>query len=67
MLGLLTPLPVYVSGHLLQPVVGVASQRPDFSIASHEVDQLLEVPLALLREPERVLWEERPRLRPEGR
>ena len=56
--------PVYISGHLLQPVVGVASQRPDFSIASHEVDQLLEVPLALLREPERVLWEERPRLRP---
>lgn len=34
-LGLLTPLPVYVSGHLLQPVVGVASQRPDFSIAGY--------------------------------
>jgi 8-oxo-dGTP pyrophosphatase MutT (NUDIX family) len=63
-LGRLTSLPVFVSGHLLHPVVGFASGRPNFSIASHEVDRLLEVPLALLREPERVLWEERARLRP---
>jgi 8-oxo-dGTP pyrophosphatase MutT (NUDIX family) len=63
-LGRLTSLPVFVSGHLLHPVVGFASERPNFSVASHEVDRLLEVPLALLREPERVLWEERARLRP---
>lgn len=63
-LGRLTPLPVFVSSHLLHPVVGVASERPHFSIASNEVDRLIEVPLALLREPERVLWEERARLRP---
>ena len=63
-LGRLTPLAVFVSGHMLHPVVGVSSQRPDFNLASHEVDRLLEVPLALLREPERVLWEERARLRP---
>jgi 8-oxo-dGTP pyrophosphatase MutT (NUDIX family) len=63
-LGRLTSLPVFVSGHLLHPVVGFASARPEFSLASHEVDRLLEVPLALLREPQRVLWEERARLRP---
>lgn len=63
-LGRLTSLPVFVSGHLLHPVVGFASERPNFSVASHEVDRLLEVPLPLLREPERVLWEERARLRP---
>jgi 8-oxo-dGTP pyrophosphatase MutT (NUDIX family) len=63
-LGRLTPLAVFVSSHLLHPVVGVAAQRPNFSLASHEVDRLIEVPLALLREPERVLWEERARLRP---
>ena len=62
--GRLTSLPVFVSGHLLHPVVGFASERPDFNLAAHEVDRLLEVPLTLLREPERVLWEERPRLRP---
>ncbi len=62
--GRLTSLPVFVSGHLLHPVVGFASERPNFSLASHEVDRLLEVPMDLLREPERVLWEERTRLRP---
>ncbi|HEU4688828.1 MAG TPA: CoA pyrophosphatase [Vicinamibacterales bacterium] len=63
-LGRLTPLPVFVSAHLLHPVVGFSQERPNFNLASHEVDRLLEVPLALLREPERVLWEERARLRP---
>jgi 8-oxo-dGTP pyrophosphatase MutT (NUDIX family) len=63
-LGRLTPLPVWVSGHLLHPVVGVASHRPDFSLASHEVERLIEVPIAQLREPERVLWEERTRILP---
>lgn len=63
-LGRLTPLAVYVSGHLLHPVVGVASRRPDFNLASHEVERLIEVPIALLREPERVRWEERTRILP---
>jgi 8-oxo-dGTP pyrophosphatase MutT (NUDIX family) len=63
-LGRLTSLPVFVSGHMLHPVVGVSSQRPDFSLASHEVDRLIEVPVALLCEPERVLWEERTRMQP---
>jgi 8-oxo-dGTP pyrophosphatase MutT (NUDIX family) len=63
-LGRLTPLPVYVSGHLLYPVVGVTSRRPDFNLASHEVERLIEVPIALLREPERVQWEERTRILP---
>jgi 8-oxo-dGTP pyrophosphatase MutT (NUDIX family) len=60
-LGRLTPLPVYVSGHLLSPVVGFSSQRPAFTLASHEVERLIEVPVALLRQPDRVLWEERTR------
>ena len=54
----------YVSGHLLHPVVGFASERPNFTLASHEVERLIEVPVALLREPERVLWEERTRILP---
>jgi 8-oxo-dGTP pyrophosphatase MutT (NUDIX family) len=63
-LGRLTPLPVYVSGHLLHPVVGFAPRRPQFNLHSHEVERLIEVPIALLREPERVLWEERTRILP---
>ena len=63
-LGRLTSLPVYVSGHLLHPVVGYSQRRPAFTLASHEVEKLIEVPLALLREPQRVLWEERTRILP---
>jgi 8-oxo-dGTP pyrophosphatase MutT (NUDIX family) len=58
-LGRLTALPVFVSGHLLYPVVGVTPERPQFNLASHEVERLIEVPVALLRAPDRVLWEER--------
>jgi 8-oxo-dGTP pyrophosphatase MutT (NUDIX family) len=63
-LGRLTPLPVYVSGHLLHPVVGFAARRPDFNLHSHEVERLIEVPIAVLLEPDRVLWEERTRILP---
>jgi 8-oxo-dGTP pyrophosphatase MutT (NUDIX family) len=63
-LGRLTPLPVYVSGHLLTPVIGFTSDRPHFNLHSHEVERLIEVPVGLLREPGRVLWEERTRILP---
>jgi 8-oxo-dGTP pyrophosphatase MutT (NUDIX family) len=63
-LGRLTSIPVFVSDHLLHPVVGFAAQRPQFNLASHEVERLIEVPVALLREPNRVLWEERTRIQP---
>jgi 8-oxo-dGTP pyrophosphatase MutT (NUDIX family) len=63
-LGRLTAIPVIVSGHLLQPVVGVASQRPDFRIAVHEVERLIELPVSRLLEPDAVAWEERVRMLP---
>jgi len=63
-LGHLTPLPIWVSHHLLHPVVGVASSRPDFSLATHEVERLIELPLADLRKPEMVGLERRERSRP---
>ena len=61
-LGQLTPLPIQVSGHLLHPVVGVAAARPAFVLAEHEVETLIEVPLADLRRME-VHWEVRWRAR----
>ena len=41
-----------------------ARERPTFNLASHEVERLIEVPITFLREPERVLWEERTRIIP---
>jgi 8-oxo-dGTP pyrophosphatase MutT (NUDIX family) len=63
-LGRLTAIPVIVSGHLLQPVVGVATLRPSFSIAAHEVERLIEPPVSRLLEPDAVAWEERVRTIP---
>jgi 8-oxo-dGTP pyrophosphatase MutT (NUDIX family) len=63
-LGRLTSIPVIVSGHLLQPVLGVAPRRPVFTIAEYEVERLIELPVSRLLEPDAVAWEERVRLIP---
>lgn len=62
-LGQLTPLPIAVSGHLLHPVVGAAAAPPAFVLHEHEVEALIEVPLADLRRADVVLWEVRKRAR----
>lgn len=63
-LGRLTAIPVIVSGHLLQPVVGVARRRPEFVLAAHEVERLIELPVSRLLQPDAVAWEERVRMFP---
>ncbi len=63
-LGRLTAIPVIVSGHLLQPVIGVALRRPEFTLAAHEVERLIELPVARLLQPDAVAWEERMRMLP---
>ena len=42
-LGELTPVHVLVSGFTLHPVVGVTDERPDFALAEHEVEEVIEV------------------------
>ncbi|MEO5897129.1 MAG: CoA pyrophosphatase [Vicinamibacterales bacterium] len=49
-LGELTPVHVLVSGFTLHPVVGVTHTRPQFVPASGEVQEILEVSLAHLRD-----------------
>ena len=49
--GALTPLQIPVSGFVLHPIVGVAEQRPQFTPHEREVARIIEVPLALLRDP----------------
>jgi 8-oxo-dGTP pyrophosphatase MutT (NUDIX family) len=63
-LGRLTPLPIAISGHLLSPVIGAATDRPAFVLAAPEVERLIEVPVTRLRQPDAVAWEERVRARP---
>jgi 8-oxo-dGTP pyrophosphatase MutT (NUDIX family) len=63
-LGRLTAIPVIVSGHLLQPVIGVATRRPDFTLAAPEVERLIELPVSRLRQPDAIDWEERVRILP---
>ena len=63
-LGRLTSVPVIVSGHLLQPVVGAATRRPVFTLAAQEVERLIELPVSRLLEPAAVAWEERVRMFP---
>lgn len=63
-LGRLTPVPIWVSRHLLHPVVGVARARPEFRLHAGEVDRLIELPLETLVAPDVVRWEQRARSYP---
>ena len=49
-LGELTPVHVLVSGFTLHPVVGVTHARPAFVAAPGEVEEIVEVSLAKLRD-----------------
>jgi 8-oxo-dGTP pyrophosphatase MutT (NUDIX family) len=60
-IGRLTPVPIAVSGHLLHPVVGIAKERPAFSVAAPEVERLIEFPVARLMAPDVVGSEQRVR------
>lgn len=49
-LGELTPVHVLVSGFTLHPVVAVTHTRPHFAAAAGEVEEIIEVSLARLRD-----------------
>jgi hypothetical protein len=42
----------------------VSARRPEFTIAQHEVERLIELPVSRLLEPDAVAWEERVRAIP---
>jgi 8-oxo-dGTP pyrophosphatase MutT (NUDIX family) len=50
-LGRLSPLFVFASNYLVQPVVGWSDHRPDFQADPYEVAALLETPLRRLLDP----------------
>lgn len=49
-LGELTPVYVLVSGFTLHPIVGITDERPAFAPAAHEVEEVIEVPVADLQD-----------------
>lgn len=53
-LGELTPVHVLVSGFTLHPIVGIADARPAFQAAPDEVEEVLEVSLADIRDASRI-------------
>ena len=58
-LGELSPLWVFVSGFVVHPVIAVTEIRPVFEPCPHEVDLVIEAPLAALRDPGRLHWDRR--------
>jgi len=58
-LGELSPLWVFVSGFVVHPVIAVTETRPLFEPCPHEVDLVIEAPLAALRDPRLLRWDRR--------
>jgi len=57
--GHLSPLPIPVSGYLVNPVVGVLEAEPEWCIQEREVAALLNVPVQELLAPENIQAEVR--------
>ena len=53
-LGELTPLYVPPSNYCVYPVVAFSNSRPDFRPSEHEVEEVIEVPLNHLLNPENI-------------
>lgn len=60
-IGALSPLWVIVSNFVVRPFIGVTDHRPDFRAAPREVAQLIETPIAWVRDPQRVSSDQRMR------
>ena len=60
-LGALTPLDIPISGFRLHPIVGIAAARPALVPVDDEVARILEVPVAALLDPTRVVHSTRER------
>ena len=65
-LGPLSSLWVLVSGFVVHPIIAIADARPGFTVCPREVETLIEMPVAVLRDPARLRWQHRLRPRADG-
>ncbi|MEO6222411.1 MAG: CoA pyrophosphatase [Vicinamibacterales bacterium] len=59
--GALSSLWVPVSGFVVHPIIAIVDRRPDFRVSPREVETLIEMPVAVLRDPARLRWQRRVR------
>ena len=64
--GALSSLWVLVSGFVVHPIIAMADTRPGFAASAREVETLIEMPVAVLRDPARLRWQRRLRQRADG-
>jgi len=64
--GELSSLWVLVSGFVVHPILAITDGRPGFAACPREVETLIEVPVAVLRDPARLRWQRRLRQRADG-
>lgn len=57
LVGPISSLWVIVSNHLVRPFVAVMDERPVFRLAEREVAELVEAPVAHVRDESRVSWQ----------
>ncbi len=56
-LGQLTPLYIPPSNYCIYPIIAITNERPDFRPSTHEVAEVIEVPLEHLLDPKNVIKE----------
>jgi len=57
LVGPISSLWVIVSNHLVRPFVGIADERPAFRLSEREVAELVEAPVAHVRDEARLSWQ----------
>jgi 8-oxo-dGTP pyrophosphatase MutT (NUDIX family) len=64
--GALSSLWVVVSGFVVHPIVAISDTHPEFAPSPREVERLIEMPMAVLRDPARLRWRQRLRRGADG-
>ena len=65
-LGELSSLWILVSRFVVHPIIAIAEHRPEFVVSPREVETVIEMPVAVLRDPARLRWQHRVRRLADG-
>jgi 8-oxo-dGTP pyrophosphatase MutT (NUDIX family) len=65
-IGELSSLWVLVSRFVVHPIIAIADRQPEFVPSPREVETMIEMPIAVLRDPARLKWQHRVRRLADG-